>query len=149
MGRYIDWDDVVDRYPSIDTIGGADTVSSTYVVYAESFLDSILSTHFATPFSQEVMMIKDLAIDCVFWRAAQFKLDNAIEVKSNFFETIKLLKDGQMIMVDVNGNEIEASASISGYWSSTQSYTPAFGMDDPVDWEVDPDWVQDDRDSRS
>ena len=148
MGRYIDWADVVDRYPEIDTLGGADTISSTYIVYAESFLDSILSTHFATPFSQEIMIVKDLAVDCVYWRAGRFKLENAVEVKSSFFETVDFLKKGQMIMVDNEGNEVPATSVIGGIWSDTRSYHSSFGFDDPIAWSIDEDKIDDDQDGR-
>ena len=148
MGRYINWDDVIDRYPELNTLGGADQMSSSYIVYAESYLDSILSTHFATPFSQEVMIVKDLAIDFTYWRAGRFKLDNAVEVKSSFFGTVEMLKKGHMIMTDVDGNEIPASNTGGAIWSKTMSYHTAFGMDDPENWRIDEDQTDDDQDAR-
>jgi hypothetical protein len=148
MGRYIDWEDVIDRYPDLDTVGGADQISSTYIVYAETYLDSTLASHFATPFSQEIMLIKDMAIDYTYWRAGRFKLDNATEVGSSVVETINMLKNGQMILVDTDGNEIPAVQVVAGIYSTTQSYGPTFDMDDPLDWETDPDQVQDARDKR-
>ena len=148
MGRYINWEDVIDRYPELETIGGADQISSSYIVYAESFLDSSLASHFATPFSQEIMIVKDLAIDYTFWRAGRFKLENAAEVGSLVAGTINELKNGHMIMTDNDGNEIPAVQIVGGIWSSTQSYTPAFGMDEPVDWGVDSDQIETTRNAR-
>lgn len=148
MGRYINWDDVIDRYPELNTLGGSDQMSSSYIVYAESYLDSILSTHFATPFSQEVMIIKDLAIDFTYWRAGRFKLDNAVEVKSSFFETITMLKNGQMIMTDVTGQEVPASQITGAIYADTMSYHTAFGDDDPIYWKTDDDAILDVRDKR-
>lgn len=139
MGRYITWEDVVDRYPEIDTVGGADQISSSYIVYAESYLDGILATHFVTPFSQEVMIIKDLAIDFTYWRAGRFKLDNAVEVKSAFYETIGMLKAGQIALVDEDGVQIPALDSNAGIWSNTMSFSGVFGTDDPLNWGVDED----------
>lgn len=148
MGRYVDWEDVIDRYPELNSIGGADQISSTYIVYAESYLDSILSTHYATPFSQEIMIVKDLAIDFTYWRAGRFKLENAVEVKSAFFETIDMLKSGQMIMVDNEGNEIPAASITGGIYATTQSYHSSFGFDDPVNWSPDSDYIDAIQDER-
>jgi hypothetical protein len=45
MGRYIDWSDALDRYPELNTLGGADELSSSYIVYSEAFVDSVLKSH--------------------------------------------------------------------------------------------------------
>lgn len=147
MGRYIEWDDVVNRYPEIDTLGGSDEISSTYIVYAEAMVDGLLNSHFTPPFSNNNMTVKDLSIDCVFWRAARFKDDNATEVRSAFFETIMMLKDGKLDMVDESGNTISADAN-PGIYSTTQSYHTSFGMDDPKYWRVDSGHMADVADSR-
>jgi len=82
MGRYIDWNDVIDRYPTLNTLGGADELSSSYIVYSEAFVDGVLANHYTIPFSSNNMIIRDLCIDQVYWRAARFKLDDATGVKS-------------------------------------------------------------------
>jgi hypothetical protein len=148
MGRYIDWEDVIDRYPELETVGGADQISSAYIVYAESYLDAALASHFAMPFSQEVMILKDLAIDYTYWRAGRFKIDNAVEVGSAVAGTIQDLKEGKLIMTDVDGNEIPASTIRGGIYSTTQSYHNAFGMDDPIYWGVSSDQVDATTDER-
>lgn len=148
MGRYIEWDDVIDRYPEINTLGGADELSSTYIVYAESFVDGLLKSRFTIPFSSNNMVVKDLCIDCVFWRAGRFKLDNAAEVREQFFETVNLLRSGDLAMVDVSGNALGGDIN-PGVFSTTQSYSSSFGMDDPENWQIDEDikdYYADDRD---
>ena len=142
MGRYINWSDVVDRYPEINTRGGAAVISSTYIVYAESFVEGMLNSHFTPPFSNNNQTIKDLAIDCVFWRAARFKDENAIQVKSDFYSVISMLKDGKMSMVTDEGLILAAGNGSIGY-STTQSYHSSFGMDEPINWRVDSSHVSD------
>jgi phage gp36-like protein len=148
MGRYIDWEDVLDRYPELNTIGGADQLSSAYIVYSEAYVDGILSPNFTPPFSNNNMIVRDLCIDWAYWRAARFKLDDAIEVKSSFFETVGLLKNGHLQMYDEAGTLIPALDK-SFAWSNTQSYHTAFGMDDPVRWRIDEDQQDDDEGKRS
>jgi hypothetical protein len=133
MGRYIQWDDVIDRYPEINTLGGSDEVSSTYIVYAESFVDSILKSHWTPPFSDNNMVVKDLTIDWTYFRAARFKLENAIDVK----------------MIDETGAEIPGVNAGGAVYSNTQSYSTSFGMDDPINWEIDEDQIDDEATKRA
>lgn len=148
MGRYIDWDNVIDRYPELNTLGGADELSSSYIVYSEAFVDGILKSHWTPPFSNNNMIVKDLVIDYCYWRAGRFKLENAVEVKSSFFETINLLKSGQLSMLDEAGNEIPGISQGATIYSSTQSYATSFGMDDPIHWRVDSDHMSATQDQR-
>lgn len=147
MGRYINWEDCIDRYPELNTLGGADQLSSAYIVYSEAFVDGILSTNFTPPFSNNNMIVRDLAVDMVYWRAARFKLDDAVQVRSSFFVTVGLLKDGQLNMYDEAGTLIPA-VDKSFVYSNTQSYHSAFGMDAVEDWEIDEDQIVDDAGKR-
>jgi hypothetical protein len=95
------------------------------------------------------MIVKDLTIDHVYWRAGRFKLENAVDVKSSFWETVDLLKSGQLTMIDEAGNEVPGVNAGGAVYSNTQSYATSFGMDDPVNWQIDPDHAEDDSDSRT
>ena len=147
MGRYINWEDVIDRYPELNTLGGADQQSSAYIVYSEAYVDGVLSPTFTPPFSSNNMIVRDLCIDMCYWRAARFKLDDAVQVKSSFFETVGLLKDGQLQMYDEAGSLIPAVEK-SLAWSNTMSYHTAFGMDDVTNWTIDEDQADDDEAKR-
>ena len=146
MGRYIDWEDVIDRYPTLNTLGGADELSSSYIVYSEAFVDGVLANHYTIPFSNNNMIIRDLCIDQVYWRAARFKLDDAIGVKSSFFETIGMIKDGQIVMIDEDGTIIEQTKKKIGLHSTTESYHSSFGMRTPDRWHIDEDLLADETD---
>lgn len=144
MGRYIEWDDVIDRYPTLNTLGGADELSSAYIVYAEAFVDGMLADNFTIPFSNNNMTVKDLSIDYCYWRAGRFKLDDAVAVGSAFFETIKMIKKGHLNMVDESGNLLGGEKN-KGIFSSTQSYHSAFGMRPTEEQHIDEDNIEDER----
>lgn len=146
MGRYIEWSDVIDRYPELNTLGGADQLSSAYIVYSEAFVDGILGNNYTVPFSNNNMIIKDLTIDYVYWRAARFKFDDATAVKSSFFDTIELVKKGHIQMIDASGVVIDHPRKQVGIFSSTQSYHSSFGMQDQLDMHIDEQNIIDDRD---
>lgn len=146
MGRYINWEDVIDRYRDLNTLGGADQLSSSYIVYAEAFVDGILSNHYTIPFSSNNMIIRDLSIDYTYWRAARFKVEDAMAVKSSFFETVGLIKDGTLVMIDEAGTVIEQTKKKIGLFSTTESYHGAFGMRNEIDWHIDENQISDERD---
>lgn len=149
MGRYINWADVVGRYPEVATLGGADELSSSHIVYAEAFVDGVLRSHYTTPFSGTNMVVKDLTIDVCYYRAAGRKIDDAVSVWSAFWANVKLIKKGELTMVDDNGNVIEQTRVQPVIYSNVQSYHSAFGSDDPINWSVDRDQQCDDEGSRS
>lgn len=148
MGRYIEWDDAMDRYPELSTIGGAEQFASVNIKYAESLVDGLLRSHYTTPFSGDITVVKDLAIDAVYWKAAGRKLDEAAAVWSQFFMTVDLLKTGKMEMVYDDGTLVAQNRAEPGMWSNTMSYHSAFGWDDPTNWRISDEAVieSEDRD---
>ena len=149
MIRYIQWDDVINRYPALETLQGADEMSSAYIVYAEAFTDGMLAGHYTVPFSDNNVIVRDLAIDMTYWRATRFKLDDAADVASAYFETVSKLVDGTLTMVDDTGTIIPALKKPIGLFSTTQSYHPAFGMSPTIEQHIDQDLIEDERDRRN
>jgi len=147
MGRYINWGDVVDRYPVINTLGGSDEFEETHIQFAETFIDGLLASHFTPPFSDNNMTVRDLVIDNVFYRAGKFKLDNTEQVWSDTLYTIELLKKGASAMISTSG-EVLSLRSTGAIYSSTQSYHSSFGIDDPINWSIDSDQQIADDDPR-
>jgi len=143
MGRYIEWDDVIDRYPELNTLGGADQLSSAYIVYSEAFVDGVLGNHYTTPFSNNNMIVRDLAIDYCYWRAARFKFDDAVQVKSSFFEIVGMIKKGDVVMITDSGEIVNQIKKQLGIYSSTQSYHSSFGMLPVEDQHIDESNIDD------
>ena len=147
MGKYIEWDDVIDRYPELNTVSGADEMGPTHIVHAEAFIESMLASNFTPPFSSNNMTIKDLCIDNVYYRAGRFKLNNAAQVWSDSLFFMEMLKSGEASMITTSG-DVAGARSAGAVYSNTQSYHSAFGMDDVEDWSIDSDQIKADRDAR-
>ena len=145
MGRYIEWDDVIHRYPALNTLGGSDEVDPAYIAYAEAEVDARLAKSFTIPFSNDNMTVRDLVIDDVYYRAGRFKFEDAIAVHSAYLESIGALIAGELGMVTTSGNLV-SSAKAVGIYSSTQSYHSAFGMRPVEEQHIDPDNIEDERD---
>lgn len=138
MGRYINWDDVTDRYRVLtkDTKDGSSEINSAFITYAERELDSLLAPAFTVPFSSNNITVKDLAIDLTYCRAGNFKFSEQKEFKEMIMETIEKLKNGEMSMITDSGDVIDTSGSTAA-WSSTEDYHPIFGHGPTEHFEVD------------
>ena len=144
MGRYIEWDDVVDRYPALSSLGGSDELTPTFIDYSESFIDGLLASNFTVPFSNNNMTVRDLSIDICYFRAGRFKLEDAAAVYSTTMMTINMLNSGKLQMINTSGELIAINQSGRVY-STTQSYHSAFGMLPIIDQHIDEDNVDDEQ----
>lgn len=147
MGRYIEWDDVVNRYSQISNIGDAGMVDSTYIIYAENFIDSELCPEFTPPFTSTNLTVKDLCIDVTWLKVGYIKSTNIKALKESVMSRIKRLKDGVSCMFFVDGTV--ANIGQGGFVSSnTENYHPVFGMGDIESFSVDSSQIQDEESNR-
>lgn len=135
MGRYINWDDVVIRYPSIDNIGGAAEVGSAWIGAVEAQLDGMLSPQFSVPFSSNNETIKDLAIELAYTRMGNLKVDESKDMREMFMERINRLKTGMESMITSSGDLVGLVGDT--VYSSTQNFNPVFELDAVTEWEID------------
>lgn len=135
MGRYINWDDVVGRYPRIGDIGGSNMVGSAYIVYAEAEIDGRLTSH-TSPFSSNNLTIKDLCIDLTYAKAISPANDEkAKEIRGILDERIERLNNNQESMITDSGDSLSGDIGIA--WSETENYNTTFNADDAINYEVD------------
>lgn len=149
MGRYINWDDVTDRY-SVLTKGsyaGADEVDSAHVVYAENELDALLASAYTVPFSSNNMTAKDLSIDLTYCRVGNFKIKERKEFKEMIMDKINMLKNGEMSMITDSG-DILATGGSTPVWSSTEDYHPVFGLGDDIEFLPSSDRITNEANDR-
>lgn len=144
MGRYIEWDDAIDRYPELNTLAGADELSSAYIVYAETFIDGMLASDFTPPFSNNNSTVRDLTIDNVYYRAGRFKTEDASRIWSESMQFIKMLKKGDAEMISTSG-DLLGLRNTGTVFSTTQSYHSAFGMNPVEEQHIDEDQITADR----
>lgn len=145
---YIDWNDVILRYPAIERVGDATEVGSTYIRYAENYLNGRLSTKFTVPFSSNNFTAKDLSIDITYGRIGNMKAEDREKFIEKIDDRINRLLNGEENMVADDGTII-AQTDGGSIWSTTQDYAPIFGFGDIEDFEVDPDLVRDENDART
>ena len=147
MGLYIDWNDIVSRYPSIAGVGGAEEVSSAHIIYAENELNGRLSPKYTVPFSSNNMTAKDLSIEISYVRIGNINTDQRSELIESIDKRIERLLSGDEDMMDDTGEIVQISVG-GTIWSSTMNYTPTFGSGDIEDFVVDPDLISDEDSAR-
>ncbi len=146
MGRYIKWDHIANRYPSI-TVKDTGEVNSWFIVPAEFELDSLLSSHFATPFSSNNYTAIDLSTQLAYARLMErSKAELAKNVKENVLKTIEMLKNGAQQMITTSGDQLGSTGST--IYSTTKDYHPATGVGDIAVQHVSSAQVYDEEQDR-
>lgn len=147
MGRYVDWDDITLRHPSINNVGGASEIGSAYIGYVEFEIDGMLASHFTVPFSNNNVTIKDLCIDRVYAKAGNLKIKEVNMLNADIMATIDRLKMGSQVMMNTAGEAIFPSIGDT-IFSTTEDYNPVFGMGPTEFFEVDSEQVYDEEQAR-
>lgn len=147
MGRYIDWADVVDRYPVLANVGDAVKMDSTHIVPAESEVDARLAPVFTTPFSNDNVTAQDLSIQLVYLRAGYLKDENWLNYKNYIDERFDRLTDGSEAMLTSSGDVLSSQDTTEAYHTHA-NYKPVFDLTDVVNQEVDPDLIDAEDDKR-
>lgn len=127
---YIDYDDVVDRYPMLKTgIGNAPQLT-TDITYAEKELNGRFASHFSVPFSGPHPTIMDICIDLTYYRSIRIKdPDLAEKFKEGIIGRIDGIKAGDEYIYTGSNTTITANADgANEIWSTTEDYHPTFSM---------------------
>jgi len=149
VSKYANWADVTARYNNISEIGGAKSVDSHYIIYAEAQIEGALASSYTVPFSSNNLTVKDLVIDLTYGKAIAFRdTKKAKAINDSVEHRIKMLKSGSMSMV-TNSGDILSSSGQGTIWSSTENYSPSFDMNDQEHQEIDLDMQQDQWDDRT
>lgn len=147
MGRYVNYDDILNRYPAMSKVGGATEVGSAYVDYVESEIDGLLASHYTVPFSGGNVTVRDMCIDLIYARAGNLKVEESEKIEKRVMDRIARLKSGDEVLM-TNSGDIIAPSTTGGAWSSTQNYVPTFGMS-PIELsEVDSSRIWDEENDR-
>lgn len=132
---YIEWDDVVNRYPVTGRNNqDANEVTSSFIVGAEAFINARLGKTYTIPFTPAPQLIKDLAIDLTYVKMSVGKAEDRETIKEHIVDTLNALVDGDMVLVTDSGTTL--TAVDNGVWSEQGSYFNTFDVDDPFNWEV-------------
>lgn len=150
--RYVNWEDLVTRYPGVEKFAGAQATNSFWIPYAEHEVDGRLGGKFTVPFTTmstapgTPMMVKDLVIDLAYYRMGLTRIKNAGDLKQSIDARISDLVSGKAVLMT---NSLEQIARTGDrIYSNTEDYHTAFGADDPVNWRVSSQQMVDEQNAR-
>lgn len=144
MPRYVSWTDIAGRYPDAAKKAGDSAMGSYWLERAEYEVDAALASKYTVPFTPCPPVVQDLCIDLTYFKM-MINQPGAEPVKKYYDERIKALQDGLMLLVS-SGGVAAAQGTVS--WSSEEGHATSFGPDDPVDWVISSQWMQDVQDTR-
>jgi hypothetical protein len=147
MGRYIQWDDIIQRYPNVAAKGGSNQVGSAYLDYAETELEGRLAGAYTIPFSSNNLTIKDLSIDMVYAKSIMYTDTKKAKVILDYLDKrIGELIDGTATMITTSGDAMFTAGDAP--WSTTKDYHNTFGVIPIEDQNIDTDRIEDEYDER-
>ncbi len=126
MGRYINWDDLISRYPKLATKGGAGAVDSSFIQATEYQIDGMLTGIFTVPFSDNNVTIKDLCIELCNVRMTSDYVKNGDKIKKTFMDRIERIRNGSEAMMTSSGDVMYSSGDI--IFSTTQDRGSLFDV---------------------
>ena len=137
-----------------DTAGT--NIFSRHIDRAEGLVNSFVGARYdasafrvGTTTTNVPPILRTLSEDIASWLAfrGSYVQDGARrqEYLGSYESAMKMLadiRDGKTKLAYTNGAEVPPRTS-ARYLSSTEGYTPVFGLDDPESWAVDPDQIDD------
>lgn len=141
MGRYILWEDVVNRYPDAAKLGGAETVNSSWICGAEAEVDARLAVRYTTPITTSPApdLVRDLCVDLTYYKA---------NIRSKGAKALGEYLESRFAML-VNGTmALPTGVTATTVSEAGGSYDSAFGRDDPEYWQPSCDGIEASRDER-
>lgn len=147
MGRYIQWQDVIDRYARLGDMGDEKSLESAYISYAEAHIESALAGSFTVPFSSNNITVMDLCIDAVMARISMVKnKDLYVLLSKDINDRIEKLLSGAASMATDAG--IPGGVREAVIWSNTSGTHGSFGMIDVNDQIIDETLLKNEYDER-
>jgi len=145
---YITYDELILRYPIIETWNNSQTnVENDLIYYAERELNSRLASHFSVPFSGSHPTVKDLSLDLAYYKALYTKdPGKAKDIKDAVIGRIEDIKEGKEYIVTDSYTTIPPNANTTmPIWSTTMDYHPVHSMLGAEDalTGIDSDYIDD------
>lgn len=122
-------------------------ITAYWLPFGALRVNEFLGGYFTTPFSTNNHTAKDLSVHYAFLgiNNRMRNPEGDLAVRSELDRRITDIRCGNTPMVLTDGTAMFSNATKFNAWSSTQDYVPVFNMLDPIEQEVDPDLIENER----
>jgi len=157
MGKYTEAEDLRKLYREIDSAKLNDNDLEFYIRFAEAEIDGVLANRYTLPFSETPQLVRDMSaelslikvLDRYFTGQAQDENDWRNTRKEELDRLLAGVNSGTISLVSSAGTVIQPADGLVYVTSTTEDYTPTFGVGDVINEEVDPDRIEDEQNERS
>jgi phage gp36-like protein len=146
MGRYVAWTDIAGRYPDAVKRAGDSVMGSYWLDKAEYEIDAFLAPKYTVPFTPAHPVVQDLCMDLTYYKMIIQQGEKADGIWKYIDFRIKAILNGTMLLT-TSGTVIASQSGVS--WSEAEGHHTSFGPDDPVEWAISSQWMQDVEDERA
>lgn len=133
---------------------GADVISDSdinlFISKADAHINSIISNYYVLPFTQDpIPILKDISTDltCYYATRRNYTSDSVEtsdwtnEFKKDAEHKLENIKMGNTNLIDSSGAIIPLNSNMIQHNNS--KYTPTFDIGSPLNWQNDPDRLDD------
>jgi phage gp36-like protein len=129
------------------------TVINRHIARADSIIDGYCGKRYSVPFATTPAIIGVIAEDITtyfsyrsFYKADNFnKMEDLQALKDDAFETLKMIRDGEINIPGVSEISTTSSTMVDG---NNKDYQTFFDIDDCLNWKFNSDLVSDINDKR-
>ncbi len=144
MSRYVSWQELAARYKKAAEVADTEEAQSGFIEGAEADVDARLAVRYTVPFSPVPPAIKDIVIDLA-WYKMNIEQASSKPIYEYINRRLDALVAGSASLVGSSGI-LESSDALP--WSDMQERRTMFGVDDPVDYSVSAQWIEDTAEDR-
>lgn len=164
MGNYVDSDRIGNFMPQMPVSGESGYVRTVALVdqaieEAEAIIDSHLAQKYSLPFSIVPPLVRHLATQIATHMSYRqlYPADNFAtnqyasqyeDWEKNAYAMLDLLKEGKMSLTLTGGSLVSTKTATRSVRGSHSDFTPTFDVDEPDQWQTDPDRLDDIASSR-
>lgn len=137
--NYFIWEDLTGKYPKLANDFQATAVNCTWAPLACADVDALIGAKYTVPFTPTPLFVKNLAMDMCYWQMTYKEQDQAL-LKDYIDERVAGVLNGTITLTNpTTGAAITPAANV---FLTTSGTNTSFGMDNPINFNVDSMWRQ-------
>lgn len=128
-----------------------EAIVSRHITRAEGIVNSYIGARYGLPFTSTAIppMLRTLSEDIASWFTVRGVYTQDSQLRQEYLDEYKValdmlkeIRDGDTGLSLTDGSEVPPN-STSRILSSTQGIVHTFNLDEPKNWEIDPDYLDD------
>jgi phage gp36-like protein len=142
---YATWQDLAARYKKAAEMVDAEEAALGFIDGAEADVNARLAVRYTVPFDPTPPAVKDIVIDLA-WYKMTWEQQTSDKLYEYINKRLDALACGSATLVSSTG--VIATNDVLP-WSDMQDRRTVFGIDDPINYSVSNEWLNDEAEERN